>query len=480
MDTRTLLLAAALISGAMAPLMYLNIRARGGIPGWGMWTISAALFSSSYFLMAMEGNPSGLPFLLSSLLSVLALLFASAGVRLCCGYEARARWLEACAAALFCLLGYCFFVQKSPMSALLVHSILLILIGIYTAVPLLRESLEWGKFANRYTAMVFLVGFGVPEFMFGLAERHYHAASYGFFDNTRTSLLFSLSSLLSLVGLAFGYFLLTNERLLGELRTANELLRQETEELLLVQRQLARSERLEAIGRLANGISHIFNNQMCIIQLYCEQLLDSPELPESMRPSIKRISDAGERSAEITARLLQFARANPLKTSNFDITRWLPTLTSDLKRVLGESIEMQITSTIPEANVFADADQLAGVMLALAANARHAMPSGGKWTLLVEQFRLTETNTAKELALPRGDYISLSATDMGCGMDQETVKRIFEPFYSTKSLAVAEGLGLASAFGLLQQSGGTMSAESTLGAGTTIRFYLPKAASTPH
>jgi len=100
--------------------------------------------------------------------------------------------------------------------------------------------------------------------------------------------------------------------------------------------------------------------------------------------------------------------------------------------------------------------------------------------LLVEQFRLTETNTAKELALPRGDYISLSATDMGCGMDQETVKRIFEPFYSTKSLAVAEGLGLASAFGLLQQSGGTMSAESTLGAGTTIRFYLPKAASTPH
>jgi signal transduction histidine kinase len=430
--------------------------------------------------MAMGDNPSGLPSLLSSLLSVLALLFASAGVRLCCGHAPRARWLEACAAALFCLQMYCFFVRRSPMSALLIHSMLLMLIGIYTAVPLLREAPEGDTFANRYTAMVFLLGFGVPELMFGLAVRHHPAASYGLFNNTVASLLFCLSTLLSLVGLAFGYFLLTNERLMGELRTANELLREETEELLLVQKQLARSERSEAIGRLAGGISHIFNNQMCIIQLYCEQLLDSPELPESVRSSVKRISDAGERSAEITARLLQFARSNPLKNSNFDITRWLPTLTNDLKRVLGEAIEMEITSTVPKANVFADADQLAGVMLALAANARHAMPSGGNWTLLVEELHLAETGKGRELLLPRGDYISLSATDMGCGMDEETVKRIFEPFYSTKSLAVAEGLGLASAFGLAQQSGGTMSAESTLGAGTTIRLYLPKAASTPY
>lgn len=460
----------------MIPLMYMNNWARGGIPGWRVWTVSAALFSSSYFLMATGANSSGLPSPLSSLLSALAVLTSSAGVRQCCGHAGRAPRLEASAAALFCLQMYCFFVKNNPVSAFLVHSALLILIGIYTAVPLLREAQECSAFAYRYTAAVFLLGFGLPELIFGLAARLHPAASYGLFANAIASLMFCFSTLLSLVGLAFGYFLLTNERLLGELRTANESLREETEKRLLVQSRLARSERLEAIGRLANGISHIFNNQMCIIQLYCEQLLDTPELSDAARSSVKRISDAGDRSAEITARLLQFARSNPLKNANFDFALWLFALSGDLKRVLGESIEMQITSSIPESNVFADADQLAGVMLALAANARHAMPSGGKWTLSVEQLHLTEAGEATELALPRGHYVTLSATDAGCGMDEETVKRIFEPFYSTKSLAVAEGLGLASAFGLLQQSGGAMSAESTLGVGTTIRLYLPKSA----
>jgi signal transduction histidine kinase len=363
------------------------------------------------------------------------------------------------------------------MYALSIHSLLLILIGVHTALPLLKDAPAGRTFVYRYTAVVFLFGLGVPELIFGFVTRHSPAGHLGFSDASAASVWYGLGVLIFLVGLAYAYFLLTNERLLSELRTANELLREETEELLLVQKQLSRAERLEAVGRLAGGISHIFNNQMCIIQLYCEQLLDSPDIPDSARLAVKRISDAGDRSAEITSRLQQFARANPLKNATFDMTQWLHTLSGDLKRVLGEAIGLEIESTAPDASVYADADQLAGVMLALAGNARHAMPEGGKWTLLVEQVHLTESGKGKELFLPRGDYISLSARDMGCGMDEETVKRIFEPFYSTKSLAVAEGLGLASAFGLLQQSGGTMSAESNLGAGSTISLYLPKATS---
>jgi signal transduction histidine kinase len=234
---------------------------------------------------------------------------------------------------------------------------------------------------------------------------------------------------------------------------------------------------LEAIGRLAGGISHVFNNQMCIIQLHCEQLLDLPELPESMRSSLNRISKAGERTSDITARLSQFARSKALKNSNFNMTTWLEAICGDLKRALGDSIELQIESTSAETIVFADAYQLGGVLLNLARNARQAMATGGKWTLLTERIHLTEAGLGRELRLSPGDYIRLSATDTGCGMDEETVKRIFEPFYSTKSLAVAEGLGLASAFGLLQQSGGKMTASSKLGKGTTLRLYLPVAAS---
>jgi len=478
LDVRTLLLAAALISGAMAPLMYLNIRARGAVPGWGMWTASAVLFCLSFSLMAMGGVVSELISAgLSSLLLALAMWFASAGARMCCGRARRARQLEAWSVGLLCLQMYCLLVLNNPMAGLLINSLLLIFVGISTALPLLREAPEGRTFAYRYTAIVFLCCPGVPGLIFGVVSRRAPVGASALFDNTMASVLFCLSSLLFLVGLAFGYFLLTNDRLLAELRLANSLLRDDAEERLLMQEQLARSQRMEAIGRLAGGISHIFNNQMCIIQLHCEHLLGSVEVPDSVRPALRRIANAGERSSEITARLMQFARSNPLRNSTFDMVRWLDSISGDLKRVLGKSIELQIASTSPEANVLADADQLAGVLLALARNARHAMPSGGKWTLLIEPIRLDDPGSAREVSLPRGEYIRLSATDTGCGMDDETAKRIFEPFYSTKSLVEAEGLGLASAFGLLQQSGGTMSAESKVGAGSTIRLYLPKAAS---
>jgi signal transduction histidine kinase len=428
-DTRTLVIAAALISGAMGPLMYMNLRARKAVPGWGLWTISAVMLAGSLLMLALRDVvPDLASVVVGNLLAALGLLFASAGVRLCCGRAARAKWLEASSVGLYCLQMYFFFVHNNQEARVLINSLLLVFIGTYTAAPLLREAPEGREFGYRYTAGVFLF-VGALEIVFQFVSPVHVLGTSGLFTNSTANILHCLCTLLFLVGLAFGYFLLTNERLLADLRTTHELLREGADERLRMQVQMARAERMEAVGRLAGGISHIFNNQMCIVQLNCEQLLDSKEIPESLRFSLRRIREAGRRSSEITAE-------NTL--------------------------------------VCADADQFAGVLMHLAANASHAMPNGGKWTLQVERLALTESRRSG-LGLRPGDYVRVSATDTGCGMDEGTLKRIFEPFYSTRSLAVAEGLGMASAFGLVQQSGGTMTASSKLGEGSTVCVYLPLA-----
>ncbi len=457
-DTRTLVFAAAVISGAMLPLMYLNSRARNEVPGWGLWTVSAGLFSGSSFLLALRNVvPDTASVMLGNLLAVIGMLVASAGVRLCSGRPGRARWLEAVSAAFYCLEIY-LFERNNQHACALIHSLLLIFIGIYTAVPLLRKPPEGRELGYRYTAALFSFGFGVPEFIFQFVLGRYPSVGVGDFTNSPANVVYCLSILLFLVGLAYGYFLLTNERLLAALRTSHELLRKETDQLLHTQGQLSRAERMEAVGRLAGGISHFFNNQMCIVRLDCEELLDSAETPESMRSSLKRISAAGVRASEITARLMQFARSN-----------------NDLRRALGPSIELTIECLAANSLVFADSDELAGVLMHLAKNASDAMPQGGKWTLKLERIWLAES-WRNNLRLASGNYLCLSATDTGCGMDEDTLKCIFEPFYSTRSLAVAEGLGMASAFGLMEQSGGTMTASSKVGAGSTLCLYLPSLA----
>ncbi len=476
LDTRTLVFAAAVISAAMVPLMYMNTRVRKEVPGWVLWTFSAALLSGSSFLLALRGVvPDAASVMLGNLLAAVGMLVASAGVRLCCGRRGRARWLEAGSAAMYCLEVY-LFQRNSPQACLLVHSLILMCIGIYTAVPLLRKAPEGRELGYYFTAGLFLLGFGVPEFIFRFVLRRPPTAAWGDFANSWPNLVYCLSILLFLVGLAYGYFLLTNERLLAALQTSHELLRNETDQLLHTQTQLARAERMEAVGRLAGGISHFFNNQMCIVRLDCEELLDSPETPASMIPSLKRISAAGIRASEITARLMQFARSNELNNRKFDMAQWLQGIAGNLRRALGPSIELTIEGDVANASVFADSDELTGVLMHLAANASDAMPQGGRWTLKLERVWLGES-WRNGLGLPSGNYLCLSATDTGCGMDEDTLKRIFEPFYSTRSLAVAEGLGMASAFGLMEQSGGTMTASSKVGAGSTLCLYLPSAAS---
>jgi signal transduction histidine kinase len=473
-DTRTLVIAAALISGAMGPLMYMNLRARKAVPGWGLWTISAVMLAGSLLMLALRDVvPDLASVVVGNLLAALGLLFASAGVRLCCGRAARAKWLEASSVGLYCLQMYFFFVHNNQEARVLINSLLLVFIGTYTAAPLLREAPEGREFGYRYTAGVFLF-VGALEIVFQFVSPVHSLGTSGLFTNSTGNILHCLCTLLFLVGLAFGYFLLTNERLLADLRTTHELLREGADERLRMQVQMARAERMEAVGRLAGGISHIFNNQMCIVQLNCEQLLDSKEIPESLRFSLRRIREAGKRSSEITARLMEYSRTKSLKNTKFDMASWLQTISGDLRRALGTSVGLEIENTAENTLVCADADQFAGVLMHLAANASHAMPNGGKWTLQVERLALTESRRSG-LGLRPGDYVRVSATDTGCGMDEGTLKRIFEPFYSTRSLAVAEGLGMASAFGLVQQSGGTMTASSKLGEGSTVCVYLPLA-----
>jgi len=471
-DSRTLLFAAALVSGAFAPLMYLTMRSRKTFPGYGRWTASMASFSAGLLVLVWRGlTPDAESVVLGYLLLIVGLLLSAEGIRLYCGQVPRVPWAYACFAAIFALQLYYSAGQNTPRARVLFGSLLTIFLRIYAALPMLGAAPEGRKLGYRFTAVVLL--FSVPVAIFRLFALTIFTTTPEFSANSVTNIAYYACMVLFIVGLAFCFFLLTNERLVADLHVANGALKAETEERLRIQRQLVKMEKMEAIGRLAGGVAHIVNTQMCVIGLSCGQL-------ESLRaeplPALSRISRAAERTAHVASRLMQFAHLNPLCNVKFDIALWLEGISGDIRRTLGDSITLKIESVGAELTVFADVQQLSEVMLSIAANARVAMPDGGSWTLLVERIHLTDAGENEGLTLRGGVYIRVSATDTGSGMDEKAAKRLFEPFCGTGGMADAEELGLASALGVLEQSGGTMTAESTATGGSTLRLYLPAAA----
>ncbi len=470
-DSRTLFLASALVSGAFAPLMYLTMRTRKTYPGYGRWTASMALFFLTFLLMGLRGLiPDIASVLAGNILAIIALLLISEGIRMFCGWRTRVPWAYAGFAALLAAQMYYLLVHNSLRQRMLISSVLLLAVRIYMAMPLLRAAPRGRRFGYLFTASVFL--FTIPIAIYRLVTQLLSPVVADLTANSLPNVIYYSSVLLFIIGIGFSYFLLTNERLVAELSDAHQRLQDDAEERLRLQERLGRVERLEAVGRLAGGVAHFFNNQMCIVQLHCEQLLLANAVSEPSRQLVERVAAAGSRSSEVTARLLQFARANPLRNSHFDLSHWLTSISADLRIKLGELVELRMESADEDTGVFTDSQQLSGVLMNMAANARLAMPAGGQWTLRAEVIPLESSGLGKELGLTSGRYVCLSAIDTGCGMDEEMLKHIFEPFHS-RNLAEADGLSLAAAFGMMQQCGGTMTATSTVGAGSTFCLYFP-------
>ena len=238
---------------------------------------------------------------------------------------------------------------------------------------------------------------------------------------------------------------------------------------------MLRSARMEAVGRLAGGVAHDFNNLVMIIKGYSDMLLDSAA-PES-RPHLEEIKRAGDRASALTRQLLAFSRKQMLETQILDPNQTVRNMVKLLRVLIGEDVELVTTLSDQIGRVQVDPGQLEQVVMNLAVNARDAMPDGGKLTIETLSAHLDETCTPANSEARTGDYVLIAVTDTGTGMSKETLQHIFEPFFTTKEQGKGTGLGLATVYGIVKQSKGHISVYSEPGMGTTFKVYLPSISS---
>jgi two-component system cell cycle sensor histidine kinase/response regulator CckA len=268
----------------------------------------------------------------------------------------------------------------------------------------------------------------------------------------------------------------------AELERANHDLRAEVAERERAQAALASSEaqlhqaqRLEAIGRLAGGVAHDFNNMLSVILGWTEELLESLSPEDPSRGPVQEIHRAGDRAVGLTRQLLAFSRQQVLAPEVVDVDALLLGLEEMIARLVGEDVVLRVHPGPGGPHcVLADRGRLEQVVMNLAVNSRDAMPRGGRLSLATECVELDEPDACERLGLRPGPHVMIAVSDTGMGMDQATRERAFEPFFTTKDRSKGTGLGLAMVFGIVKQSGGGIWLYSEVGAGTTIRIYLPQ------
>jgi len=237
-----------------------------------------------------------------------------------------------------------------------------------------------------------------------------------------------------------------------------------------LQRQLLHSQKMEAIGRLSAGVAHDFNNCLLAIFGYSDLMLERYRDDPFLARNLTGLKEAGQRAAALTKQLLAFARRQPMETRVMNLNGVVSGLEKMLQRLLGEDIHLE-TGLHPElGKVKIDPGQIEQVIVNLAVNARHAMPSGGRITLHTAPQEITADRPARH-DVPPGQYVLLTVADNGMGMDAATQARVFEPFFSTKGEGT--GLGLSTAYGIVRQSGGYIFVNSTPGQGASFSVYLP-------
>ena len=253
-----------------------------------------------------------------------------------------------------------------------------------------------------------------------------------------------------------------------------ELFTEDVTEHRFLEQQLRQAQKMEAVGRLAGGIAHDFNNLLMVISGYSEFLMErlAPDAP--LRTPAREISDASQRATSLTRQLLAFSRKQMLAPRILNLNAIVTENLKMLNRVIGEDIELRMVPGDNLGAVKADPGQIEQVIMNLAVNARDAMPQGGKLIIETANARLDETHSGAQMSVQPGDYIRLTVTDTGSGMDAETQSHIFEPFFTTKGHK-GTGLGLSTVYGIVKQSGGYIWVDSEPGKGTTFKIFLPLA-----
>lgn len=241
-----------------------------------------------------------------------------------------------------------------------------------------------------------------------------------------------------------------------------------------LEEQLLHAQKMEAVGRLAGGLAHDFNNMLTVISGYNRMLREELSPNDPLQPYVEESSKAGDRAAELTNQLLAFSRHQIMQPRVVNVKAVMAHSDKMLRRLIGEDIELVLDLKEDTGNIKVDPGQLEQAIVNLAVNSRDAMPHGGRLTVETSNVHLDENYARSHVGVTPGEFVMIAVSDDGLGMDADTRQRIFEPFFTTKGKGKGTGLGLATVYGIVKQAGGDIWVYSESGHGTTFKLYFPR------